>query len=253
MASFLETSFFLVPSFLFLFFSMSHFLRRGNIFFLISALVSCFGIFVTTVVAAPKSQFTQVINPGTLSTDVIDENLESVENPSIAFDPLPFSFACQTSAGTLGTTEEQIYVQNPSGANNGWTLTLSSDNPGKTWSGTDSDGESVSYDFNDPTESGCGDGSDADSVGGQLSIDPSRGTIETGICKNCTTDHISLGTPASFEEGSTDVITLLSGSAASDDMGDWILKGIHLEQTIPPEQEASDNYAIELVLSLQAT
>lgn len=232
---------------------MSGFLRRGNIFFIVSAIVSCFGIFVTTVVAAPKSQFTQVINPGTLSTDIVDENLDSVENPSIVFAPVPFSFACQTSEGTLGTTEEQIYIQNPSGANNGWTLTLSSDVPGRTWSGINSDGGTVSYDFNDPTENGCDDGSDTDGVGGQLSVDPSRGVIETGICKNCTTDHISLGTPAAFEEGSTDVITLLSGSAASDDMGDWILKGIHLEQTIPSEQEASDNYAIELVLSLQAT
>lgn len=179
-------------------------------------------------------------------------NLESVENPSVQMDPLPFSFACQTSTGTIGTSEEQIYIQNPFGANNGWTLTLSSENPKKLWEGIDSEGNSVRYDFNDPAGNGCDDGSDADAFGGQLLVDPSSAHIETGICKNCTTDHVSVGTLASFEEGVTDTITLLSGSAASDDVGDWVLQGIHLEQNIPAEQRASENYAIDLTLSLQA-
>ena len=82
------------------------------------------------------------------------------------------------------------------------------------------------------------------------SLDPSRGLSKLVFVKLYDRSHFLLELlPLLKNYGSLPS----SGSAASDDMGDWILKGIHLIKTIPSEQEASDNYAIELVLSLQAT
>ena len=44
------------------------------------------------------------------------------------------------------------------------------------------DSAGTDIDFNDAGGSGCTDGGDADSLGGQLTVDPSGGTLAAGQC-----------------------------------------------------------------------
>ena len=203
---------------------------------------------LSAVFASSTSQFTQVINPGTLTVDIVDGSYNSVTSPSVAMGAVTFSFNCQTATGTFGTSTEQIYVQNPDGADNGWTLTMAATNTTDVWNSAGTD-----YDFNDPNGSGCTDGSDADSLGGQMTVDPSGATLATGNCSSCTTNNITKGSSASFNEGTTDSITLLTAAAASDDIGDWTLQGVSISQTIPAEQPAASDYAINMVLTVTAS
>ena len=101
-----------------------------------------------------------------------------------------FSFSClsggSASTGTFGAAEQLIYVKNPDAADNGWTVSLAGSATTAVWdsSGTD-------YDFNDAGGSGCTDGADADSVGGQMTVDPSVGTLAAGACSSCVTTNIT--------------------------------------------------------------
>jgi hypothetical protein len=230
----------------------SVFLRKLNVPMALSAALLVAGFSATAAYAASTATFYQVINPGVLSVDIVDGSLESVTDPSIDMSELSFSFECQSSTGTFGTATEQIYVQNPFGANNGWTMTIAGSDPTGLWQGTDGYGDPASYDFNDPDTAGCADGGDSDGFAGLMTIDPSGGTVGNGLCQNCGTTGVSVGSSAAFEEGSVDSITILSGSAESDDVGDWTLQNVSIEQSIPPEQASGSDYSIELVLSVQS-
>ena len=202
------------------------------------------------VQAAPQSQFSQTINPGTLTTDIRDASRNSVANPSVAMSSVTVSFDCQTSSGTFGSNTERIYVDNPGAADNGWTLTIAASSTTATWqnaSGT------LAFDFNDGagTPAGCSDGADTDSYAGQLTINPSVGTITTD-CSSCNTNGITLGSSAGFVEGSVDSITLVTAAANSSDVGRWYFTGFSVSQTIPAEQD-SDTYTIDLTLTVTAS
>jgi hypothetical protein len=202
--------------------------------------------------AASNSNFTQTINAGTLATDIRDNNRVSVANPSVGMSAIAYPFACLTGGsaptGTFGTNTERIYVDNPGNANNGWSLTLAATGGATTlWQNC---GSSQNYDFNDPGGSGCTDGGDADSRPGQMTVNPSVGTI-TADCASCTTTGITTGASAAYNQGTTDSITLLSAAAGSDDFGRWYLTGANVSQTIPAEQ-AADSYTINLTLTVTA-
>lgn len=158
-----------------------------------------------------------------------------------------FSFACYSSNGVLGTSTQKIYVMNPDSADSGWSLTIAPPNVTDLWVGTNG-----SYDFNDPTGSGCTDGVDLDSVAGVMSIDASGSTLNIGACPSCNISGISKGSLASFSQDSVNSITLLTADASSSDMGDWILTGVSILQTIPGEQPAGNDYGIDLVLTVTA-
>ncbi len=51
-------------------------------------------------------------------------------------------------------------------------------------------------------------------------------------------------------EGTTNEITILTGAAGSDDIGDWKLTGATLSQTIPAELPATNDYDINMTLSI---
>jgi len=184
----------------------------------------------------------------TISTDIVDASYVSVGSPTMAMNTTTFDFACQTVTGSFGTTSEQIYVNNDNGADNGWTLTLAAQATTSVWDSTGTD-----YDFNDPTGSGCTDGGDSDSLGGQMTVDPSVATLAVGQCGSCTTNNISKGNSASFNEGTTDTITLLTATSASDNVGDWTLQGVSISQKIPAEQPAASDYSINMVLTVTAS
>ncbi|MDP3004284.1 MAG: hypothetical protein Q8N43_02145 [Candidatus Azambacteria bacterium] len=185
---------------------------------------------------------------GTLTADIVDGSYVTVGSPIMAMSNAVFSFTCQTVTGSFGTASQQIYVNNNNGANNGWTLTMAAQATTNIW-----DSAGTDYDFNDPTGSGCTDGADAgDSVGGQMTVDPSGATLAVGQCGSCTTANVSKGSSAAFNEGTTDTITLLSATAASDDVGDWKLTGASISQKIPAEQPAASDYDISMVLTVTA-
>ena len=200
------------------------------------------------VFAANTSTFNQTINSGTLTVDIVDDTYVTVSAPSINMSTLSFGFTCQTSTGTFGTTTQQIYVKNPDAADNGWTVSLAGSSTTAVW-----DSAGTDFDFNDPNGSGCIDGgTDADSLGGQMTVDPSAGSISVGSCSTCTTTGVSTGSSSAFSEGGPDSITIIAGASGSDDIGDWTLQGVSISQKVPAEQPAASDYAINMVLSILA-
>lgn len=213
---------------------------------LVLATANAFGG-VGNVLASATSNFTQTINAGTLSVDIVDAAYATVASPSFALAARTFSFACQSSTGTFGTATQQLYVKNPDASDSGWTVALAASAPTAFW-----DSAGTDFDFNDPTSSGCTDGADADSLKGQMSIDPSGGTLAVGACSSCTATGVSKGSSSAFNQSTVDSITIMAGAAGSDDIGDWKLTGVAISQTIPGEQPAANDYNINLTLSITA-
>lgn len=207
----------------------------------------------TPVYAANNSDLTQSITAGTLATDVLDASRVPVASPTAAMSAKTFSFTCQSggsaSTGTLGTNTQRIYVTNPDAADNGWTLTMAATSGATSrWA---NGGVTQFFDFNDPTTSGCTDGGDADTSGGQLTVDPTAGTLTTD-CTSCVSTNVSLGSSAAFSQGATDSITLLNASAASNDVWRGYLTGATLSQTLPAEQ-AVDSYTLNFTITVTAS
>lgn len=202
----------------------------------------------STVRAADNSTFSQTINAGTLATDIKDASQVTVASPAVTMSAATFSFNClsggSASTGTFGTNTERIYVTNPDAADNGWTLTLAAT------SGATSNWSSV-IDFNDGGGSGCTDGADADSLGGQLTVDANAGTL-TADCTSCVTTNITKGSSTAYVQGTTDSVTLLTAAAGSDDIGRWYLTDVGLSQTIPAET-AAGTYTINMTLTVTAS
>ncbi len=199
--------------------------------------------------AANSLDVTQAITAGSLATDVRDASRATVASPSFAMTSTGFSFSCQTATGTIGSNTQRVYVDNPNGANNGWTLTIAATGGATSlWQNT---GTTQNFDFNDATSSGCTDGGDADTKAGQMTLNPSAGTLTTD-CASCTTTSITKGSSSAFSQGTTDSITLLNAAAASDDVGRWYLTNVGVSQSVPAEQPV-DSYKINLTLTSTAS
>lgn len=204
--------------------------------------------------AASNSNFTQTINSGTLSTDVLDASRVSVASPAVSMTAKPFSFDCQAggtaSTGTLGSNSERLYVSNGDAADNGFTLTVAATGGAtSTWA---NGGSTQTFDFNDATGStaGCADGADADSRAGQMTINPTAGSLATD-CSTCNATGVSLGSSSAFSQGTTDSITLINAGSTSNDIWRGYLTGATVSQTIPAEQ-APDSYTLNLTLTATA-
>lgn len=210
--------------------------------------------FVTVVNAAQTTDLNQTINAGALLTDIRDASKIPVASPAVAMSATTFSFNCLTGAsrptGTFGTNVERIYVDNPGAAINGWTLTLAATGGATdTW---DNVGATEQYDFNDANTGGCADDvGDADTLAGQLSVDPTTSGVINADCGSCATTSITLGSASAYDQGATDSITLLNAAAPSDDIGRWYLTGVDMDQTIPAEQP-NDSYSINMTLTATA-
>ncbi len=219
-------------------FSLKKTLALGFIFVFIASGTSL-------VLAADTSNFQQTITAGTIEVDITDSSYVTVGSPSVALGSTAFSFSCQTSTGTFGTASQQIYIVNPDAADNGFTVSLAGSATTAVW-----DSAGTDFDFNDPTTAGCADSGDADSVAGQLTVDPSGATLSAGACATCNTTGVTLGASDSFEEGVTDSITLVTAASGSNDIGDWYVRDIDISQTIPAEQPAASDYDIDMTLSI---
>lgn len=187
---------------------------------------------------------TENTSAGTLDLEIIDENEDPIINPFVSMNDLDFSFTSQTATGTLGTSSQKIRVNNGTGTAT-WTLSLAADDGSSAlWSSG-----SNFYDFNDPTVN-AGDGADADSYGGQMTVNPGIATITPQ--SGCTDTSVSTGSSTSFNEGVTDSITLASASSGADTNCYWDITGIGVSQTIPAEQPAG-SYSINMTLSIIAS
>lgn len=228
----------------------TRFLLLPVITFVISASLVGSVLVTQPIWASTTSTWSQTINAGTLTIDIADStsNYASVGSPAVSMNAVNFSFSCQASTGTFGTATEAIYVSNPDGADNGWTASIAASGTTDVW-----DSAGTDFDFNDAGGSGCTDGADSDSLGGQLTINPAAGTLDVGSCSSCTTTDITKGSSNAFVEGSTDTITLLTAAGTSDDIGDWDLVGVGLSQQIPGEQPAASDYTIDMVISIAAS
>lgn len=198
--------------------------------------------------ASSTSNFTQQITAGTLSADIVDDSYVTVGSPSVTMNSTAFSFSCQSATGTFGTNTQRIYVSNPDAADNGWTLTLAGQTTTTVWASS----TPYYFDFNDSGGSGCTDGADADSYGGQMTVDPSGATVAQGSSANGTSGVTAAGSSAAFVEGTTDSVTLMSSDGTTD-IGDWYMTGVSISQSIPAEQAADDDYSINMVLSVQSS
>jgi hypothetical protein len=219
---------------------------------LVALVLSMSTVGIQSAYAAPTPTLNQTITAGTLSTDILNSSLTPVASPSATLSSKGFSFDCQTggsaSTGLLGTDAEREYVINPGGANNGWTLAIAP-TAGSTAVWTNG---SATYDFNDAGGSGCTDSADAsDAVGGQLTVNPSAGTLATD-CASCTPANITKGSSAAFLEGSVSSVTLLTATAASEDYWRGYLTGSTLSQTIPAQQPAGA-YSLPMTITVTAS
>lgn len=207
---------------------------------LLVAGIALVGIIVPTVASAASSpSLTQTINAGTLLTDVLDASRNPVASPSVAMTATNFAFNCQTVTGTLGSNAQRLYVTNPSITTNGWTLALAATGGATAkWQNT---GNTSDYAYNDGTGSGC--------TNGQLTVDPSAGSI-TADCVStlCTGATVTKGSSTAMT-GSTPV-TLMVGAAATNVYRGYIT-GVSLSQKIPAEQPA-DSYSLNMTLTVTA-
>ncbi len=175
--------------------SFSSFLLRKTNIATAGIILGAMALSTVVGVYAATSNFTLTVNPGSLNVDIVDGSYNVVGSPSVALGAVTAGFGCQSATGTLGTVSEMIYIKNPDAADNGWTVSLAGSATTAVW-----DSAGTDIDFNDAGGSGCTDGADADSFGGQLTVDPSGGTLAAGQCSSCGTTSITKGTSASFVE-----------------------------------------------------
>ena len=180
------------------------------------------------------SVLSQSITSGTISTDIRDASNAILSNPTIMMNATTVSTNQQTATGTFGTASQRISVDNPGGANNGFSLSLNATDPtnGKWTSGTDN------YDFNDTVALG------------RLTVDPS-GSNWTALTGSTTA--ISKGTSTSFTGGAAAAtpITLATSSASLEDIWNGYMTGTTLTQTIPANQVAG-TYTLSMTQTVAA-
>ena len=176
------------------------------------------------------------------SLDIVNSSYEAVTSPAFTMNPTATNFACSTVEGLLGTTAQQIYIDNrTAGLDHGWEVTLAATSPTSLWTNTGV-GSTLSYDFNSSDGSGC--------TNGQLTIDARDATVNHGQNEytNLITGIIKPGSWTTFNQGTVDSATLLSADDTSDESGDWTLQDINISQKIPAQQ-AAGNYKLDMMLT----
>ena len=176
------------------------------------------------------STLSQTITAGTISTDIRSASNVVVVNPTFSMSSVTLSTSQQTSTGVFGTNDKRISVDNPGGANNGWTLTLNATTPG---TGKWTDG-GKSYKYN---------GTAAD---GRLTVDPSTGTVTPVVG---TATGVTKGSSMAFS--GTNPVTLMSASASADAIWNGYITGVNLTQDIPAGQQVG-TYTLPMTQTVAA-
>lgn len=140
-----------------------------TVFFLIALLLAFQG-----VRGATMSNFTMSILPQPLAVTMVDSDFNPIEEPEVGFTEIPYTNDCRELITSLASEDQQIYVRNFDAADNGWTVTISTESPAAHWSS----GE-YAFDFNDPTGDGCADGDDPDTLVGSMEIYTESGSLDS--------------------------------------------------------------------------
>ena len=179
----------------------------------------------------------------TLSVGFVDGSDNPLTNPTFDFTSSSVSTSSyQSTTGTLGTSAKKIRVFN-SLATNGWNVTLSpTDGDTALWKKSDN---SAFFDFNDSGVSATDSGIDADTYGGQLSVNPTGATISS----SCSTSGTSRGTTNNFLQGAASSISLMSATSSAAMDCSWDLTGVSLTQTIPKAQPQG-TYTISMTVTV---
>lgn len=201
-------------------------------------LIVCLFVFLALAKLAKAdtavTTFSQVINQGVLSIDIIDSSGVVVSSPAVSFGTIAFSFDPQNSTGILGVAAEKIRVSNPTTTST-WNVAMAATGgAGTPWTtGTHT------YPF-DSTG-----GADA----GRLTVDPSVSTITT-VGSGCTTTNIYKGSSAYYLSGTTNSIDLIGASSGADTLCRWDQTGVALTQRVPATQEPG-SYTLGMTLTVQ--
>jgi hypothetical protein len=197
---------------------------------------------------AATTNFSMSVLPQPLAVNMVDSDFNPIEEPEVGFTEIPYTNDCRELITSLASEDQQIYVRNFDAADNGWTVTISTESPTAHWSS----GE-YAFDFNDPTGDGCADGDDPDTLVGSMEIYTESGSLDSWICPQCTSDFVNRVSAGAFDEvGGINSVTLVYATAGSDNRGDWRMSDVRVRQTIPASQPAAGNYEIPLLLSITA-
>lgn len=225
--------------------------RHLDIPFACIATVSALIVLTITgsVFAMSTTQFTMSILPQPLAVTVVDENLNPIEEPEVAFPESTYvPGECRELIANLASWDQQIYIRNFDAADNGWTVTISTESPTAAWTSGD-----YAFDFNDPTGDGCLDGDDVDTLAGSMEIYTQSDALDSWLCPLCSSNFVNRVPDGVFDEsGGVNTITLVYATSDSDNRGDWTLSDIVVRQTIPASQPAAGEYEIPLLLSITA-
>jgi hypothetical protein len=184
---------------------------------------------------------------GSLSVDIVDSGGTTVANPGVTMNNAVVSSTCQAVTGTLGIANEKIRLNNTT-ATATWTVSIAATG-GATANWANG---GATYDYNDGAgaTAGCADGADADAIAGQLTVNPSVGTITPqGGCNNT---GVSLGSSSAFQQTGTVVssITLYSASGSAGTNCYWDLTGVALSQRIPHTVTTTGSYVINMTITV---
>lgn len=181
------------------------------------------------VFAASDTKLSIQVNDGVRSVDIVDSNGDTVANPAVAMSAITFSFNDQKTTGTLGTADEKIRLNNPTGVPT-WSVSIAATNGASSlWD----DGAGNTMDYNDAS-------------GGQLSLNPSAGAVVEA--NGGATTGVTLGSSAAFEEGVIDSITLYSADATAAPFAQYDLTGVDVSQLIPGKTKSA-SYTLSLTLT----
>ncbi len=193
--------------------------------------------------------FSMSILPQPLAVNVVDADYNPIEEPEVAFSEISYvPGECRELIAPLASGDQQIYIRNFDAADNGWTVTISTESPMATWTSGD-----YAFDFNDPTGDGCADGDDADTLAGSMEIYIQPEALDSGLCPLCSANFVNRVPDGVFDEQEgINTVTLVYATSDSDNRGDWTLSDIVVRQTIPASQPAAGEYEIPLLLSITA-
>ncbi len=182
--------------------------------------------------ASNATTLSTTVNAGTLGVDIVDAGNVTVGSPTVTFGAVTFNFdTAQNATGTLGTSSQKIRLSNArGGAAVAWTLTMAATGGNTTlWTGG-----AGTLDFN------------SNSSAGQLTVDPSVGTLTP--TNSYTSTGVTKGSSTAFVQGTTDSVTILSGSTSASQPGRWDYIGASLSESIPALTQAA-TYTIGMTLT----
>lgn len=213
--------------------------------------VYCFKLAGIAPVADITNQYHQPaevrLYPEPLNVDVVDDLGNSIVAPAVYFNDVLNRGMCQTSSATFGSAAQKLRIINGTAAGN-WSVTVAAQG-GQSAAWVSGTGAQYDYDDAGSLNNGCDDGTDGDTLAGQLSVLPSSSVLTPS--EGCANTGLVRGQDAAFSSG-VHAVTLLSGSAASQLYCAWDMTGIRFRQSIPPDAPMG-SYTFDLTVTATAS